>query len=87
MIVCPCLIKLLHFALYALLDLGSLLVELSLQQFGTVFHKDVATHEVELARMGYLDYSQTLLNVSLIITPLLEAVLVLLGAFGLLHRR
>ena len=55
MIVCSCLIKLLHFALYALLDLGSFLVELSLQEFGTVFHKDVATHEVELACMGYLD--------------------------------
>jgi hypothetical protein len=87
MIVCPCLIKLLHFALYALLDLGSFLVELSLQEFGTVFHKDVATHEVELASMSYLDNSQTLLDVSLIITPLLEAVLVLLAAFGLLYCR
>ena len=42
---------------------------------------------VELASMSYFDYSQTLLDVSLIITPLLEAVLVLLGAFGLLHCR
>ena len=57
MIVCSSLIELLHFALNALLDLRSFLVQLSLEQFGTVLNKNIATHEVELTCMGYLDDS------------------------------
>jgi hypothetical protein len=84
MIVRPGLIELLHLALYTLFDLRPLLVQLPLQQFGTVLNQDVTTHQVELASVSHLDYPKALLDVRLVITPLLQTVLVFLRVFWLL---
>lgn len=67
MVVSPGFIELLHLALNALLNLPLLLIQLPLQQFRAVFHQLVTVHQVELACMGYLDYSQAPLYLPLVI--------------------
>ncbi len=68
MILSPSLIELLHLALYALLDLRLLLIKLAFQQFGAVLNQLISVHHIELTSMRHLNYAQTSLYLTLVVS-------------------